>query len=86
MSEQKITPLQAAQAEIASLKVRIFDTTEAHRKDVQALQEIIANVAVRVGAISEDGRIAIDDIFAALDKAGLVLPEAPAEEFEEVEE
>lgn len=85
MSEQKITPLQAAQAEIASLKVRIFDTTEAHRKDVQSLQEIIANVAVRVGAISEDGRIAIDDIFAALDKAGLVLPEAPAE-FEEVEE
>lgn len=85
MSEQKITPLQAAQAEIASLKVRIFDTTEAYRKDVQALQEIIANVAVRVGAVSEDDRIAVNDIFAALDKAGLVLPEAPAE-FEEVEE
>lgn len=84
MSEQKITPLQAAQAEIASLKVRIFDASEAHRKDVQALQEIIANIAVRTCAI-KDGRVAIDDIFTALDKAGLVLPEAPAEEFEEQE-
>lgn len=84
MSEQKITPIQAAHAEIASLKVRVFDATEAHKRDVQALQEIIANVAYRTGSVKEDGRIAVDDIFAALDKAGLVLPEASAE-FEEQE-
>lgn len=71
--------LEAAQAEIVSLKARMFDSQDAFTAQCRELETVIIAVAQRVGAQGEDGRIAVDAIITKLEEAGFKLPEAESE-------
>lgn len=71
--------LNAAQAEIVSLKARMFDAQDAFAAQRRELETVIIAIAQRVGAQGEDGHIAVDSIIQKLEEAGFKLPEAEAE-------
>lgn len=71
--------LEAAQAEIVSLKARMFDVQDAFTAQCRELETVIIAIAQRVGAQGEDGRIAVDAIIQKLEEAGFKLPEPEAE-------
>lgn len=70
---------EAAQAEIVSLKARMFDAQDAFVAQRRELETVIIAIAQRVGAQGEDGHIAVDSIIQKLEEAGFKLPEAEAE-------
>lgn len=70
---------EAAQAEIVSLKARMFDAQDAFAAQRRELETVIIAIAQRVGAQGEDGHIAVDSIIQKLEEAGFKLPEPEAE-------
>lgn len=70
---------EAAQAEIVSLKARMFDAQDAFVAQRRELETVIIAIAQRVGAQGEDGHIAVDSIIQKLEEAGFKLPEPEAE-------
>lgn len=77
---------EAAQAEIVSLKARMFDAQDAFTAQRRELETVIIAIAQRIGAQGEDGRIAVDSIIQKLEEAGFKLPEPEAESEPESEE
>lgn len=70
---------EAAQAEIVSLKARMFDAQDAFVAQRRELETVIIAIAQRVGAQGEDGHISVDSIIQKLEEAGFKLPEPEAE-------
>lgn len=70
---------EAAQAEIVSLKARMFDAQDAFVAQRRELETVIIAIAQRVGAQGEDGHIAVDSIIQKLEEAGFKLPEVESE-------
>lgn len=70
---------EAAQAEIVSLKARMFDAQDAFVAQRRELETVIIAIAQRVGAQGEDGHISVDSIIQKLEEAGFKLPEVEAE-------
>lgn len=71
--------LNAAQAEIVSLKARMFDAQDAFVAQRRELETVIVAIAQRVGAQGEDGHISVDSVIQKLEEAGFKLPEPEAE-------
>ena len=86
MSKELQKAFEAAQAEIVSLKARMFDAQDAFAAHRRELETVIIAVAQRVGAQSEDGHISVDSIIQKLEEAGFKLPEPEAEVEAESEE
>ena len=70
---------EAAQAEIVSLKARMFDAQDAFTAQRRELETVIIAIAQRVGAQGEDGHITVDSIIQKLEEAGFKLPEPESE-------
>lgn len=79
MSKELQKAFEAAQAEIVSLKARMFDAQDAFVAQRRELETVIIAIAQRVGAQGEDGHIAVDSIIQKLEEAGFKLPEQEAE-------
>lgn len=85
MSKELQKAFEAAQAEIVSLKARMFDAQDAFAAQRRELETVIIAIAQRVGAQGEDGHIAVDSIIQKLEEAGFKLPEPEVEAEAEAE-
>lgn len=79
MSKELQKAFEAAQAEIVSLKARMFDAQDAFVAQRRELETVIIAIAQRVGAQGEDGHIAVDSVIQKLEEAGFKLPEPEVE-------
>lgn len=79
MSKELQKAFEAAQAEIVSLKARMFDAQDAFVAQRRELETVIIAIAQRVGAQGEDGHISVDSVIQKLEEAGFKLPEVEVE-------